>query len=116
MLLTDSSGRAASLTARRFLFFLAAVAHRVAELLALFDGRGLELRADHLPHGRNPVRHDVPLLAVPLLDEHGAIALVVFAGHLDRVRETLQADLVQPLLREVQVLESPADLLAGERL
>src|SRR5260370_11309610 len=114
MLLTDSSARGSSaLTA---LLLLGAVALRVPELPALLDRRRLDHRADDVPHGRDPVGHDAPLLAVPLLDEDRAVALVVLARDLDRVREALHAELVEPLLGEIQVLEAPADLLAGERL
>src|SRR5882672_5302835 len=116
MLLTASSGRDASLATGPPLLLLRAVAHRVAELLALLDGRRLELRPDHVAHRRDPVGDDVPLLAVPLLDEHGPVALVVLAGDLDRMREVLHADLLEPLLGQVEVLEAPAHLLAGERL
>src|SRR5947209_10633705 len=102
--------------AHDFLLLLGTVAHGVAELLPLLDGRGLDLRADDVAHGRDPVRHDGPFLAVPLLDEHRPIALVILAGDLDRVREALHAQLLEPLLGEVEVLHAPADLLAGERL
>src|SRR5437867_1935127 len=102
--------------AHDFLLLLGAVAHGVAELLPLLDGRGLDLRADDVAHGRDPVRHDGPFLAVPLLDEHRPIALVILAGDLDRVREALHAQLLEPLLGEIEVLHAPADLLAGERL
>src|SRR5881396_4143900 len=98
------------------LLLLGAVALRVAGLLALLDGRRLDLRADDVAHRRNPVGHDGPFLAVPLLDEHGPVALVVLAGHLDRMREAFHAHLFEPRLGEVQVLHAPADLLAGERL
>src|SRR5712692_8166363 len=109
MLLTDSSARGSSaLTA---LLLLGAVALRVPELPALLDRR-----ADDVAHGRDPVGHDAPLLAVPLLDEDRAVALVVLARDLDRVREALHAELVEPLLGEIQVLEAAADLLAGGRL
>src|SRR5207245_4545443 len=95
---------------------LRAVAHRVAELLRLLDGFRLDLWSDDLAYGRDPVGDDVPLLAVPLLDEHGAIAFMVLAGHLDRMRKALHADLLEPLLGQVEILEAPAHFLAGERL
>src|SRR5882724_11564467 len=93
-----------------------AVALRVVELLALLDGGRLDLRAHHVTHRLDPLGDDLPLLAVPLLDEHGAIALVVLAGDLDRPREALHAELVEPLLRQVEVLEPPPDLLARKHL
>src|SRR6267378_2311024 len=108
MLLTASSGRAAPFPALTPLFLLAAVALRVAELLGLVGSGQFDLRAQHVLHGLDPVRDDVPLLAVPLLDQDGAAALVVLAGDLDRVRETLHADLIEALLGQVEVLEAPA--------
>src|SRR5882672_11369657 len=120
MLLTASSGADASLTALESpgfpLLLCRAVALRVVELLAFRDGLRLDLRTDHVAHRRNPVRHDLPLLAIPLLDEYGAVALVVLAGHLDGVGEALHAELDEPLLRQVEVLEPPPHLLGREHL
>src|SRR6185503_11322289 len=42
-------------------------------------------RADHVAHRRDPVGDDLPGLAVPLLDQDRAVALVIGAGDLDRV-------------------------------
>src|SRR5262245_13670822 len=116
MLLTTSSGRAAPCPALTSLLLLAAVALGVAERLGLVDGGRLDLGAHDLLHRLHPVRDDVPLLAVPLLDQQGAAAFVVFAADLDRVGEALQPKLLQPLLREVEILETPADLLGARRL
>src|SRR5574337_2014342 len=116
MLLTDKSGREASPAARTMLLLFGAVAHRVVKLLALLDSRRLQLRANDLAHGLDPVADNVPLLAGPLLDQGHAVALVVLAGHAERAQEALHAELFQPLLREVEVLVAPAHLLAGERL
>src|SRR2546421_3580230 len=117
MLLTASSGRGVPFPALTIaLLLLRAIARRAAELLALVYGGRLDLRADRVAHDRDPVRHDGPLLAVPLLDQHGTAALVVLAGDLDRMGEALHAHLVQPLLGEVEVLEAPPHLLAGGRL
>src|SRR5687768_846272 len=107
MLLTDN--RAPPTTELSALLFLRAVARRVSELLALFHRGRLELRPDDLAHRRDPVRHDRPLLAVPLLEQHGAVPLVVLARYLHRVREALHAELFQPLVGEVQVLEAPPE-------
>src|SRR5688572_1131304 len=108
MLLTDRITR---------LLLLAAVPHRVAELLALLDGGRLDLGADDLAHRGDPVRDQLPLLAVPLLHPDAPVALVVLARDLDRVPGERHAELLEPLLREGHVLEAPADLLArGHRL
>src|SRR5260370_7706076 len=98
MLFTDSSGWAASLTTApslRLVLF-GAVAHRVPELLALLHRGQLELRADDLLHGLDPLGHDVPLLAVPLLDQHRPAALLVLAVHLHRLAEALHPVLPHP--------------------
>src|SRR5438093_11954516 len=116
MLLTASSGRAAPFPALTPLLLLAAVALRVAELLGLVHGGRLDLRAHDVLQGLDPVRDDVPLLAVPLLDQDRTAALVILAAHLDRVREALHPDFLEPLLGQVEVLEAPADLLTGRRL
>src|SRR6267142_7131058 len=116
MLLTASSGRAAPFRRLTTLLLLAAVALRVAELLGLVGSGQFDLRAQHVLHGLDPVRDDVPLLAVPLLDEERAAALVVLARDLDRVGEALHADLFEALLGQVQVLEAPAHLLGRRRL
>src|SRR5688572_5053676 len=89
MLLTASSGRDVPFPALTALLFLRAVALRVVELLRLVDGCRFDLRPHDVTHGRDPVRHDVPLLAVPLLHEDGPVALVVLARHLHRVGEAL---------------------------
>src|SRR2546427_12454239 len=116
MLLTARSGRGVSLGTGAPLLLLRAVAHRVPELLRLLDGRRLDLRPDHVAHRRDPVGDDGPLLAVPLLDQDGTAPLVVLAADLDRMREVLHADLLEPLLGQVQVLEPPAHLLAAQWL
>src|SRR5437870_7183985 len=115
MLLTDRIGRDIPFPALTSLLLLAAVALRVAALLGLVDGGPLDLRADDVLHGLDPVRDDVPLLAVPLLDQDRAAALVVLARDLDRVREALHSDLLEALLGLVQVLEAPAHLLGVRR-
>src|SRR5438876_3982982 len=116
MLLTDRIGRDIPFPALTSLLLLAAVALRVPELLALYDGGRLDLRAHDVLHGLDPVRDDVPLLAVPLLDEDRAAALVILARDLDRVGAALHPDLFEALLGQVQVLEAAAHLLGRGRL
>src|SRR5205809_6794558 len=116
MLLTDRIGRDIPFPALTSLLLLAAVALRVAELLGLVDGGRLDLRADDVLHGLDAVRDDVPLLAVPLLDQDRGAALVVLARDLDRAREALHPDLLEALLGQVQVLEAPAQCVAVARL
>src|SRR6266542_7153562 len=95
--------------------FLGAIARRDAFLLGV-GGRGF---FDHRAHDRlirfDPVGDDVPLLAVPLLELDRAASLVIHAGDLDRLQESDGAELLQALLIDVQVLQTPAHLLAGQR-
>src|SRR5215475_9839107 len=113
-LLTDSRAPASLLIERSLL--LAAVPHRVLELLAFLHRCRLQLGPDHLAHRLDPVRDDLPLLAVPLLDGGQAVALVVVAAHPERTQEALHPELVQPLLGEVEILEAPAHFLARQGL
>src|SRR5581483_632760 len=113
MLLTASSGRGAASPALTALLLPGTVALAVTELGPLLLGRRLQLGPHHVPHRLDPVGDDLPLLAVPLLDEQLAVGLVVLAGDRERPGEALHAQLLQPLVGEVQVLEAPPDLLAG---
>src|SRR5262245_21585516 len=63
--------------------------------------------------GRDPTRHDVPFFAVPGLDTPRPRALVVGAGHLDRLQLVLESKLLEAFRREVEVFKAPPDLLAG---
>src|SRR5918994_7575516 len=116
MLLTASSGAGVAFRLTTVLLLLRAVPLGVAELLAFLHRRRLQLGPHDLAHGLDPVGDDVPLLAIPLLDHDRPIALVVLARHLDGSREALHAELLEPLLRDVEVLEAPPHLLAGRRL
>src|SRR5262245_51117724 len=93
MLLTVRSGAPGSATGR--LLLLGAVPHGVAELLALFHRRRLDLGANDVAHGRDPLGDHLPLLAVPLLDEDEPAPLVVLAGHLHGMGEALHPEVVQ---------------------
>src|ERR1051325_11044934 len=80
-------------------------------------GRGvLDERLDHVVIRGVPVRRDAPVLAVPGLDAAGAGALVVGAAHLDRLENAIEAELLDACRGDVEVLEAPAHLLAGQRL
>src|SRR5262245_62814786 len=95
---------------------LRTVAHRVAELLALFCRGRFELRAHQIPHDRDPVRDPGPLRSIPLLEHDRTRAFVILARHLQLVREALHAELLQPRIGHVQMLEAPAYLYTRERL
>src|SRR5205823_12828611 len=59
---------------------------------------------------------DLPLGAVPLLEFHQTRALMVHARDLERRHEPDGAELLQALVVDVEVLDAPAHLLAGDRL
>src|SRR5688500_6391574 len=107
MLLTPRSTR---------LLLFRAVAFLVRELAAFLHRRFLDLGAEDVAHRFDPVGDEAPLLTVPLLDDRHRVAFVVLASHLDRPHHPLHAQLLDALFGEVQVLESPPYLLAGERL
>src|SRR5439155_8652987 len=66
--------------------------------------------------GRVPVGDDFPALAVPLLYAPFPRSLVVGAGNLDRLQHTLEAEFLETCFRQVEVLKTPTDLLARQRL
>src|SRR6516164_2842545 len=62
-----------------------------------------------LDHGRDdavvadvPVGRDLPVLAIPGLDASDARALVVGAGHLDRLQHALEAELLNAFRSQVE--------------
>src|SRR5690242_21961812 len=124
MLLTDSASRCAASALADIeaiatigrLHFLAAIARR-----DLLLGRVLHRALlDHLAHERAVAGHErrelMEARAVPLLELDHARALVVAAARLDRREQAGRAELLQPRVGEVQVLESPAHLLGGHHL
>src|SRR5262245_45683815 len=56
------------------------------------------------------------IFAVPGLDTAGTRALVVGAGHVDRLQHAFEAELLDAIGGDVEILEAPAHLLAGQRL
>src|SRR4030095_1555383 len=121
MLFTASSGPgeagATAVTRAAFLgAFLGAVALGDVVLLGVLRRALLDQRTDQLLVGLDPVADDLPLRSVPLLELHRAASLVVGAGDLQRLDESCRPDRRAPRRVEVQVLQTPADLLAGERL
>src|SRR3984893_11503184 len=55
--------------------------------------------------------HPVPRMSPPL-----ARALVVGAGNLDRLQHALEAEFLETCIGDVEVLQTPTDLLARQRL
>ena len=90
-----------------------AVARRDAVLRRVGGRRLLDHRAHDIADRLNPVADEVPLLAVPLLEEHRSIAFVVLAGDLDGQDEAAESELREALLGHIEVLEAPAYLRAG---
>src|SRR4029450_3183440 len=118
MLFTASSGpgEAGAAAVTTLGAFLCAVALGDVVLLGLLPPPLLDQRTDQLLVGLDPVADDLPLRSVPLLELHRAASLVVGAGDLQRLDESCRPDRRDPRRVEVQVLQTPADLLAGERL
>src|SRR5258706_3559510 len=96
--------------------FFRAVARGDAFFLGVFR-RGL---FDHRPHDRlvggDPVGDGVPLRAVPLEDLHRAAAFVIHARYLERLHKAGGAELLELPVVDAEVLQAPADLIAGHRL
>src|SRR3989442_1569393 len=96
--------------------FLAAVARSDVLFLGI-RSRGL---LDHRPHQfairLDPIGDHLPLVAVPLQELHRAASFVVHARHLERLHEARCAELLEACVADLQVLDAPADLLAGQRL
>src|SRR6476660_129717 len=112
MLLTERKGPPPAGVFSRLL--LRAVPRR-DRLLLRVGGRGfLDHRAHDRLIGRAPVADELPLLPVPLLELDRAAALVIHARNLERLEETEGAELLQALLVDVQVLQAPPHLLAGQ--
>src|SRR5690606_22468668 len=63
-----------------------------------------------------PVGNHAPRLAVPLMNARKAGAFVVLAGELEWTDHAFEAELLDPLLRDIEVLKAPPDLLTRERL
>src|SRR4051812_10522119 len=76
----------------------------------------LHHRGDDVFVGLVPVGGNLPVRAVPRLDAAGAGALVVGAGHLDRLEDALEAELLDAVGAEIEVFQAPAYLLAVQRL
>src|SRR5215813_236650 len=96
--------------------FLRAVARLDVLFLRVLARVFFDLRAHELAVGLHPVADDLPFLSVPLLELHQARAFMVHARDLERRHKPERAEFLQPLLVDVQVLDAPAHLFAGDRL
>src|SRR5258708_18044332 len=115
--LKEGEGRSCGLPSRVVrLRRLAAIDRRDVLVLGVF-GRGLlDHRAEELLVGLNPLGREAPLFAVALLDARLVHPRVVAARDRDRPRQAFEAELLQAIGGHLQILEAPADLLAGHRL
>src|SRR5438552_4209784 len=96
--------------------FFRAVARLDLFLRGILRGNIVDERFGDGLVGRVPVGDDFPALAVPLLYTPLARALVVGAGNLDRLQHALEAELLETCSGNVEVLQTPTDLLACKRL
>src|SRR5579859_5852834 len=94
---------------------VAAVARRDVLLLGVFQCRFLVHRIEQIVMRLDPVGGELPMLAVPLLDADEPVAAMVLARELDRRDQPLGAKLGDAGGGDVEILEAPADLLAGQR-
>src|SRR5438552_15254968 len=91
---------------------LRAVAGRNAFLLRVGEGGILVHLVEHGAVRPDPVGDELPVRAVPLLDAHVALALVIAAGELHRDHQALRTQLLDALVGDVEVLVAPLDFLA----
>src|SRR5262249_49381184 len=85
-------------------------------LRRILGGGVLHHRGDDIFVRLVPVGGDLPVRAVPRLDAACAGALVVRAGHLDRLEDALEAELLDAIRAWIEVFQAPADLLAVQWL
>src|SRR5437016_5482713 len=96
--------------------FLCAIARREILFLRVGSRRLLDHRTHELAVRLDPVGDRVPLVAVPLQEFHRTAALMIHARHLERLHESGCTQLLQARLADLQILDAPAHLLAGQRL
>src|SRR5678816_4241 len=96
--------------------YFRAIARHDVFLFGVLLGRLFDHRPQQFIVALDPVGHIDPLRAVPLVDARHARAFMIVARELQRLHEATEPELAQPRLIEVQVLDTPAHLLARERL
>src|SRR5262245_1842313 len=96
--------------------FLPAIARRDLLLRGVLARGLLDHLAHHLAIAGHERRDLLETVAGPLLELDHAGAFVVGAAGLDRREQSARADLLDPRLGEVQVLEAPAQLLGRHHL
>src|ERR1700733_11725979 len=93
----------------------AGTARRDSVVLGVGGGLLLDERRQRVVVRLNPVRHEHPLLAVPLLDARGTATFVIGRTQLDTLQQAEEADLFQTSVIDRKVLERPVTFLAIER-
>src|SRR5436305_6857052 len=96
--------------------FGVALAHLQVLLGGVLAGLRLHHRTQQRRVGQVPAGAVVPARAVPGVDAVAVRALVVAAGRGERLHHSFDAQRLDAGGVDVQVLEAPAHLLAGERL
>src|SRR3954447_1163186 len=91
---------------------LRAVARGDVLLLGVLLGRTLDHRIEDREVRLVVAGDDLPLLAVPLLDAGDIGALMILAAELQRLDHAVEAQLLDPLGSEIEVLEAPTHLFA----
>src|SRR4249919_3285317 len=81
-------------------------------LRSVFRGRLFHHLANQGAITAHPIGSRLPLLAVPLLEAHKSAAAMVSARHFDRRHHRAEAEFVEAVLIERQVLDAPAYLLS----
>src|SRR5258708_19720902 len=95
--------------------FFQAVARLNLLLRGILRGNILDERFGDGLVGGVPVEDAFPALAVQLLYAPLARALMVGAGNLDRLQHALEAEFLKTCIGDVEVLQTPTDLLARQR-
>src|SRR3954462_1106813 len=98
------------------LAFLRAIARRQLLLRRVLRSTLLDHLADHRAVAGHERRNLLEARAVPPLELHHPRAFVVDAAGLDRWKESRRAQFLDAGLREVQVLEAPAQLIGRHDL
>ena len=95
---------------------LLAFTRRNALFLRIIKGRVLVHFGQHCPIRLNPIGDEFPVLPVPLLDAHLAVAFVVITRQCNRHHQPVGAQLCDALGSDVEMFVAPLNLFALERL
>src|SRR5262249_37768803 len=118
MLLTASSTSSSDMASAPCLasHHLLAFTRHNALFLRIIKGRVLVHFGQHCPIRLNPIGDEFPVLPVPLLDAHLAVAFVVITRQCNRHHQPVGAQLCDALRSDVEMFVAPLNLFALERL